>query len=543
MVRRLESADAAVNNVGTSPTTLMLETGQPLHAFDLDRGRGAGRGAPPQPGERLTTLDGDEHELPAGTLVIADAEKPVAIAGVMGGLDSEIGPETRRILLESACFHSGTVRRASLHLGLRTESSRRFEKGMDPQRVVLGSARAAHLLGSLAGRVVPGLVDRGAQPQPPTEIMLRPARVRQVLGIEIPVDRIRVLLEALEFSCTPEEPGLKVRVPSHRQDVLEADLIEEVARHYGYDNLPVTVPHGEPQGAMPAEDELEEWVRDSLARLGWSELLTPSLHHPELLERYRLEAQPATVMNPLSEDQRVLRPALFPSLVEVVRRNLRVRNRDLCFFEISRVFHPQGQEVLEPLRLGLALCRPGMGFLDLKGALEQLALMAGLDFVFESSPQAWLHPGRAARIRVGEQILGWAGEIHPHLAGELDLRRRWPWPVGPGPPFRPALARAVSADPAVPEVERTWPCWSPKRSLRGPWPGGWPRPGGPGSGAGLFSTSTTEPRFPRAQEWAFRVLLQAPTARLPRMRSARLAKNTENDRAGILGSPAGLTLS
>jgi phenylalanyl-tRNA synthetase beta chain len=252
--------------------------------------------------------------------------------------------------------------------------------------------------------------------------MLRPARVRQVLGIEIPVDRIRVLLEALEFSCTPEEPGLKVRVPSHRQDVLEeADLIEEVARHYGYDNLPVTVPHGEPQGAMPAEDELEEWVRDSLARLGWSELLTPSLHHPELLERYRLEAQPATVMNPLSEDQRVLRPALFPSLVEVVRRNLRVRNRDLCFFEISRVFHPQGQEVLEPLRLGLALCRPGMGFLDLKGALEQLALMAGLDFVFESSPQAWLHPGRAARIRVGEQILGWAGEIHPHLAGELDL--------------------------------------------------------------------------------------------------------------------------
>jgi len=246
--------------------------------------------------------------------------------------------------------------------------------------------------------------------------------VRQVLGVEIPAERTRALLEALEFICTPEEQGLRVRVPSHRQDVLEeADLIEEVARHYGYDNLPVTVPHGEPRGAMPAEDELEEWVREAMARLGWSELLTPSLHHPELLERYRLEVQPATVMNPLSEDQRVLRPALFPSLVEVVRRNLRVRNRDLCLFEVSRVFHPQGQEVLEPLRLGLALCRPGAGFLDLKGALEHLAILAGLEFDFEAAPQAWLHPGRAARIRVGEQVLGWAGEIHPHLASELDL--------------------------------------------------------------------------------------------------------------------------
>jgi len=424
MVRRLESAGMrAVNNVVDITNYVMLETGQPLHAFDLDRlagGRVVVRRS--QPGEHLTTLDGGEHELPAGTLVIADAEKPVAMAGVMGGLDSEIGPETRRILLESACFHSGAVRRASLRLGLRTESSRRFEKGMDPRRVALGSARAAHLLESLAGRVVPGVVDRGIPPQPPTEIVLRPARVRQVLGVEIPAERTRALLEALEFLCTPEEQGLKVRVPSHRQDVLEeADLIEEVARHYGYDNLPVTVPHGEPRGAMPAEDELEEWVREAMARLGWSELLTPSLHHPELLERYRLEVQPATVMNPLSEDQRVLRPALFPSLVEVVRRNLRVRNRDLCLFEVSRVFHPQGQDVLEPLRLGLALCRPGAGFLDLKGALEQLAILAGLEFDFEVAPQAWLHPGRAARIRVGEQALGWAGEIHPHLASELDL--------------------------------------------------------------------------------------------------------------------------
>lgn len=424
MVRRLESAGMrAVNNVVDITNYVMLETGQPLHAFDMDRlagGRVVVRRS--QPGERLKTLDGDEHELPAGTLVIADAEKPVAVAGVMGGLDSEIGPETRRILLESACFHSRDVRRASLRLGLRTESSRRFEKGMDLQRVAFGSARAARLLESLAGTVRPGLLDRGVPAPEPVEVLLRPARLRQVLGVEIPVERTRELLEGLEFSCAPEEHGLRVRVPSHRQDVLEeADLIEEVARHYGYDNLPVTVPHGEPRGAMPGEDEFEEWVREAMARLGWSELLTPSLHHPEILERYRLEVEPATVMNPLSEDQRVLRPALFPSLVEVVRRNLRVRNRELGFFEVSRVFRLQDQEVSEPLHLGLALCRPQAGFLDLKGALEHFAALAGLEFEFEAAPEPWLHPGRAARIRLGEQVLGWAGEIHPRLAVELDL--------------------------------------------------------------------------------------------------------------------------
>ncbi len=424
MVRRLESAGMrAVNNVVDITNFVMLETGQPLHAFDMDRlagGRVVVRRA--EPGERLTTLDGDEHELPPGTLVIADTEKPVAVAGVMGGLHSEIGEGTRRILLESACFHSGDVRRASLRLGLRTESSRRFEKGMDPQRVALGSARAARLLASLAGRVLPGQVDVGAPAGAPAEILLRPSRARQVLGVDLPAEETRRILEALEFTCQPVEGGLRVRVPSHRQDVLEeADLVEEVARHYGYDNLPVTVPHGEPQGAMAGDDEWEEWVRESMARLGWSEALTPSLHHPDLLALYRLEARPLVVMNPLSEDQRVLRPALFPSLVEVVRRNLRVRNRDLRLFEISRVFQAVEDQVREPRRLGLALARPGAGFLELKGALERLGAMAGLNLQFEAAERPWLHPGRAARLSSGEVDLGWAGEIHPHLAVELDL--------------------------------------------------------------------------------------------------------------------------
>ncbi len=424
MVRRLESAGMrAVNNVVDITNYVMLETGQPLHAFDLDRlagGRVVVRRS--EPGERLTTLDGDDHELPPGTLVIADAEKPVAVAGVMGGQHSEIGEDTRRILLESACFHAGDVRRASLRLGLRTESSRRFEKGMDPQRVALGAARAAWLLDSLAGRVCPARVDVGEAEAPPAGILLRPSRVRQVLGVELPAEKTRQILESLEFGCEPAEGGLQVRVPSHRQDVQEeADLIEEVARHYGYDNLPVTVPHGEPRGAMAGDDEWEEWVREGMARLGWSEALTPSLHHPDVLTTYRLEVRPLTVMNPLSEDQRVLRPALFPALVEVVRRNLRVRNRDLRLFEISRVFQAREEQVLEPRRLGLALVHPGAGFLELKGALERLAGMAGIRLQVEAGERPWLHPGRSARLYSGEVELGWAGEIHPHLGLELDL--------------------------------------------------------------------------------------------------------------------------
>ena len=425
MVRRLESAGMrAVNNVVDITNYVMLETGQPLHAFDLESlagGRVVVRRS--QPGERMVTLDGDEHELPQGTLVIADAEKAVAVAGVMGGLNSEIQDTTHRILLESASFHSGDVRRASLRLGLRTESSRRFEKGMDRERVALGSERAAHLLAVLAGaKVQPSFADQGAPVQEPVEILLRPSRVRQVLGVELsPEDTVRIL-EALEFACTPEAGGLRVRVPSHRQDVVgEADLIEEVARHYGYDNLPVTVPHGEPRGAMPGDDAPEEWARETMARLGLTEVLTPSLHHPEILSRYRLEASPPLVMNPLSEDQRVLRPALFPSITEAVRRNMRVRNRDLCFFEISRVFQLRGEEVVEPRRLGLALSRAGAGFLDLKGVLERLGAMAGVALAFEATVLPWLHPGRAASLKVGEQELGWVGEIHPHLAGELDL--------------------------------------------------------------------------------------------------------------------------
>jgi len=401
----------------------MLETGQPLHAFDLDRLAGERvvvRRS--EPGERLTTLDGDDHELPPGTLVIADAEKPVAVAGVMGGQHSEIGEGTHRILLESACFNSGDVRRASLRLGLRTESSRRFEKGMDRQRVALGAARASWLLHGLAGRVCPARVDVGEVDLPPTGILLRPSRVRQILGVELPADRTRQILQALEFSCEVVEGGLQVQVPAHRQDVQEeADLIEEVARHYGYDNLPVTVPHGEPQGAMAGDDEWEEWVREGMARLGWSEALTPSLHHPDVLTAYRLEVQPLTIMNPLSEDQRVLRPVLFPSLVEVVRRNLRVRNRDLRLFEISRVFQAHAEQVREPRRLGLALAHPEAGFLELKGALEWLACMAGVRLHIEAQQQPWLHPGRSARLFSGEVDLGWAGEIHPNLALELDL--------------------------------------------------------------------------------------------------------------------------
>lgn len=421
MVKRLTAAGMrSINNVVDITNYVMWETGQPLHAFDMDLLAG------PRivvrrtgPGERITTLDGAEHELPENTLIIADAEKPVAVAGVMGGLDTEVGDATKRVLLETASFHSGDVRRASLRLGLRSESSKRFEKGMDYERVAFASARAAHLLATLAGRLHPGVVDAGTPAPARPPVRLRPQRVKQVLGVDIPAEDTRRILTALEFGVSPD---LEVTVPSHRQDVTsEADLIEEIARHFGYDNLPTTVPHGQPKGAEPPEDELEEWARDTMARLGWTEILTPSLHHPELLGRYRLQADPPTVMNPLSEDQRVLRPSLLPHMAEVVLRNLRNRNRELRLFEVSRVFQAEGENVREPRRLGLALSVPGQGFLELKGALERLAEAANVRLDYEASPKAWLHPGRAAALSHEGTEVGWAGELHPQLAAELDL--------------------------------------------------------------------------------------------------------------------------
>lgn len=424
MRKRLEAAGLrSVNNVVDITNYVMLETGQPLHAFDMDRlseQRIIVRRS--QPGEHLTTLDGEERELPENCIVIADATKAVGVAGVMGGLNSEITDDTKRLVLESAAFNCRDIRRASLRLGLRTEASKRYEKGLDLQRTEFASARAGFLLGKFAGTVRGEVYELGELNVKPVTIKLRCARVAAVLGIELSSEQICRILQALEFGVEAQDAALLVTVPSHRQDILEeVDLIEEIARHYGYDNLPTTVPEASESSAVVYDDAGEEWLRDALTRLGLNEVLTPSLHGPDTLTKYCIEADPAVIMNPLSLDQKVLRPYLFPAMLAVIERNLCVRNRDLRLFEISRTYEKKGQDVAEIAKLCLGLSFEGADFFALKGLVERLAQLARVSVDFSAATKAWLHPGQAAQISCDGQVIGWLGALHPSLARDLGL--------------------------------------------------------------------------------------------------------------------------
>lgn len=427
MARRLELAGMrSINNVVDITNYVMLETGQPLHAYDRSRlaeGRIVVRRSLPE--ETIVTLDNGEQKLPAGSIVIADAEKAVGIAGVMGGLNTEIEDDTSELLLESACFDNGDVRRASLRLGLRTEASKRFEKGMDIERVIFGAQRAAYLLNRYAGTVLPEIVVKSVPQPEPVAVALRLSLIKRVLGVEIPVERVCSILRNLEFGVKELGEGrLEVKVPSFRLDITEEiDLIEEIARHAGYDNLPNTVPAVEQGGVVFHSDVNEEAFRDICVKLGLTEILTPSLCSLDMIKRYRIEDEVLQIMNPLSEDQRVLRPCLFPFMTNVVVRNLRVRNEDMRLFEISRIYEKDGDGVKEPLRLGLALSYEGADFFAMKGVIEEIASMLGLEFKFARSAKAWTHPGISADVILGKEVVGWLGVLHPVLAKELDIER------------------------------------------------------------------------------------------------------------------------
>ncbi|MBQ7567424.1 phenylalanine--tRNA ligase subunit beta [bacterium] len=426
MVRRLEAAGMrGVNNVVDITNYVMLETGQPLHAFDRDRvaqdkiivRRTAA-------GEKLDTLDGEQRELPENAIVIADPEKIIGVAGVMGGLNSEITESTKRLVLESASFDCGSIRRASLRLGLRTESSKRFEKGMDIARADFGSRRAAYLLAKYAGRAVPGCVEQGCSAPEPRRVTLRPSRVAAVLGVEIPREQALHYLEALGFSCEETSQDLlTLTVPSYRQDISEeVDLIEEIARFYGYDNLPNTIPDNG-HNSVADSDNIDGFMRIMAVCLGLTEVITPSLHSRELGAKYRVPEGMLTIMNPLSEEQRCLRTYLYPALGEVIVRNHNNRNDDMRIFEISRVYIPKADGTADEQRhLGIALSYAGADFFALKGITEHMAASLHQTFVYRPCCRPFLHPGRGADITLPDgTVLGWIGELHPSLLSELGL--------------------------------------------------------------------------------------------------------------------------
>jgi phenylalanyl-tRNA synthetase beta chain len=444
---RLEQAGVrSINNVVDVTNYVMMEYGQPLHAFDFDlleRGEIVVKRA--AEGERFVTLDGVERVLKRDTLMICDAVRTVAIGGVMGGLNSEIREDTSRVLLESAYFSPQGIRRTSLALGLQTESSYRFERGIDPAGVLTSSLRAATLIADLAGgEVAKGVIDCYPTPLPCPEIRLRLPRASALLGMSLEQAEVKGILERLQMEVRGNKgTDWIITPPTYRSDITrEIDLIEEIGRLTGYDRIPVQVPR---MWVMPFRreqvEELEQRARDTLVGLGFFEVITYSFISPQALAALRLSPDdprlmPLPLLNPLAEAQSVMRTTLLPGLLETARYNLSHESGDLKIFELREVYHPRQGEKLPEERRALAglvmgaVAKEGWNstlqqadFYYSKGCIEQLLAEARSPlptFTREGVPP-YLNPGKGAAIRLDGEEIGALGELLPEVAHALEL--------------------------------------------------------------------------------------------------------------------------
>lgn len=437
-----------ISNIVDVTNFVMMETGQPLHAFDYDTIRDARivvRTAHRK--ETIRTLDGVERPLDPEILVIADSQGPIAVAGVMGGYQTEVTANTRNILLESAHFHHARVRNGSRLLGMRSEASGRFERGVSPEGSHYAVDRAVELIRELgAGTPVEGVRDAYPRPQETGTISLSYDSVNRTLGTGIPGSRICGYLGRLGFSLEAAEESVRVRIPAYRMDLTEPiDLVEEVARIHGYDRIPTTLPlaaaHTERQD--PAVF-LAGRIRECLVGLGLCETLSYAFFDPGDLERMGLSSehpwrQALPLQNPLSEAHSVMRTTLVPGLMHTAGRNLRRNQRTVGIFEIGNVFEASqspGGLPREIRRVGIALSaekkkfwygmREEAGFFELKGIAEGLLARFRVEDVrFEScTDHPAFHPGRTAWIRVGGQRAGILGELHPLVREAFDLPQR-----------------------------------------------------------------------------------------------------------------------
>jgi phenylalanyl-tRNA synthetase beta chain len=437
--RRLEAAGVrSINNVVDITNYVMLELGQPMHAFDLDRlaqHRIVVRRATPK--EAMRTLDGIERTLDADMLVIADPERAVAIGGVMGGADSEISAATRTIALESAYFAPTSVRSTSKRLGLKTEASMRFERGGDIEAPPLGIARAADLFVQTGAGTPSGhLIDRYPAPRPAATIALRSSRIARLLGQAVPPEDVPRYLEPLGFGVRPAGRGADhdwaITVPSFRVDVTrEEDVIEEVGRHYGFDRLPVRFPILE--AAQPAPDPgiaRDRLVRQALTSAGFSESMTFAfIERQAALPFCESGTEPVGIANPLSEKFAVLRPSLLPGLIDSCAHNRRRGRRDVQLFEIGSRYGAGGEgRAVAFAWTGAAsgahwsgTSRP-VDFFDAKGVVEVLAsAFAAHALEFSPANHDYLVRGRAAEVRCGTAALGIVGQLAPGIAEARGL--------------------------------------------------------------------------------------------------------------------------
>jgi phenylalanyl-tRNA synthetase beta chain len=499
--RRLEASGIRpIHNVVDVTNLVLMELGQPLHAFDLSRIGGAQiRVRRAAAGEKLATLDGETRELSSEDLVIADGAVPVALAGVMGGADSEVGERTADVLIESALFHPTRVRLGARRHGLRTEASYRFERGVDREGVRRAADRAARLMAELCGgHVAPGTVEARGEPLPVTEeIELPVGRVGRVLGIDLSRGEVADVLERLGIDCDPRgEDALLARIPSHRNDLhRREDLIEEVARIHGYDRIPATYPLAELLPvSMPEDWRRSEAARDALVAVGLTECMSFPFLRPGDLDLLRLDADDprrslTLLQNPVSEAEPALRTTLVPAVLRTVRHNRSRQVDRIRLFELGRAFLPGGEEGRPRERLEVCAAftprveprlwqreNPPPIFYTARGAAKSLMVQMGYDARLRRDPEAgparpYLHPGAAVAIEVAGRVVGAAGEIHPEVAHafgidvpcaliELDLSALEGLPVREGryrdvsrqPPVRRDLAVLVDRAQAAEEV-------------------------------------------------------------------------------------------
>ena len=476
--RLVAAGQRPISNVVDITNYVMLATGQPLHAFDLDEVRGERivvRRA--RDGETMTTLDDVERRFDPAVALVCDSEGPSGIAGVMGGQISEVSERTTRVLMEAATWVGPNILRTSSSLGLRTEASARFEKQLHPDEAMAAQRLAARLMVELCGaRQVPGTLDAYPVPAEPRTVKLRHDRLERLLGARVPDDEVRAILERLGFAIGAEDDaGLAVGVPYWRDgDVRrEADLIEEVARVHGLDRLPTTLPARRGAiGRLTRAQRHRRRLEDSLRDRGLLEIVAYSFTAPATLERLGLDPDAALrVANPLSEDQSVMRPLLLPGLLDAARHNAARGMPDVGLFESAHVYRPRehaaGNEppAVERHHLGglLAGALPGTwrraperaDYHAARAVVEGLLAGSRLDWRAEPlTDRSYLHPGRAAAIRAGDAEVGWIGELHPAVAGEWDLDSAAAFELdadallGARPPG-PAAYRDVTSFPGV----------------------------------------------------------------------------------------------
>ena len=413
-----------INNIVDITNYVMLEYGQPMHAFDfscVEGGHIIVRTA--REGETIQTLDGNERKLTPNMLCICDEHKPVCVAGVMGGANSEIVGDTAMVLFESANFNGVSVRRTASALGMRTDASSRYEKGLDMMNTIKAVERACELVELLGcGEVVDGVMDVVAKEKAPTVVKLEPDKINALLGTELSEDLMREILVSLGFILNGDD----IYVPSWRGDVEHySDIAEEVARFYGYNKIPCTLMRGETtRGGFSEQQRFDRAIGGAVRALGYDEIITYSFISPTYYDKIRMPKdsplrKSLKILNPLGEDTSIMRTTILPSMLEIIARNYSYRNKAARLYELGKIYLPREDGLAdEPKYLSLGAYGDGVDFFSFKGGIETLLRELRIaDVKFEAcTDNASYHPGRCACVYAGETLLGVFGQIHPLVA-------------------------------------------------------------------------------------------------------------------------------